>query len=212
MDVDVGNFVDPAPDASPVPVLRRAMRRELNANYLKRGEPQDQPILCNSTTYYLNYTGLKQITVGLRSDENFDVKIVISHLKVPSRHVELSKQDYATFTQHFDAISQYLQLGPNSRTSKKVQLSDVDVLCENMYNKPTVTLFDRRNGASVSFQRNVLDCLIWLRDNVAAAIKAGEALQQQLLVANFDSINHESDVRLQQVLTELRTYNCLSWL
>lgn len=180
---------------------------QINSGHLQRGEFQPQPLLIAATTFFLNYSGLKQVCIGLRADENFEIKIVLSHLKVPSRHVELSVSDFESFFQNFPLFKQ--AFATPDFGSKTLEFDNFNIIIDQYQNKPTVTIQDKKTGAKFSFQRSVFDSFSWLRENISAAVMTSRVLRDALLKTDFQNLTNINDVRIQQCIAEMKTYGCI---
>ena len=190
------------------PTFRSQAVRESSGELgLAKGEHQLPPMLILASTYFLNFSGLKQITVGLRPDAKFAVKIVFSHLKVPSRHVELSVEDFEELCKHFDLFRQVFETTETG--AKTLEFKNFDVLLESMFEKPTVTLLDKNSGAKFSFQAGIFDALVWQESNVRTAMQTCRWLGSQLRTLDLGKVTDQSDPLIRQAVSELKTYGCL---
>lgn len=176
-----------------------------------RNEMQDQPLLILPTTYALNFSACKQITIGNCADENFAVKIIFSHLKVPSRHLEMTLEDFAQFRTHFPLFTDLFNTNDTDVSLMKTfEHPSFVLVLENMYGNATVSMISRRCSAKFSFQKSVFETIVWLMNNIQLAIENSMHNQNLLVAANLEYESNPDDPRLKQALSEMKTYNCLT--
>lgn len=185
-------------------------RRGENISILGRSEQQDQPLLILSTTYFLNFNGLKTITIGLRADQGFTPKIVFSHIKIPSRHVELTVEDFNILKSHFNLFSELFAKNDPSIVLRKVtDFENYSINLERLFDHNTVSLIDKTHNSKFSFQKTVFDSIVWLLDNIHAAIDVALINQSKLMAENLTFNSRPSDPVVRQALSELITYRCI---
>lgn len=169
------------------------------------------PTLFMSRTYYLNLNGLKQVAIGLKkTGETFSVSVILSHIRIPSKHLEMTLREWQELRSHFNtfrAIFRYK--GENYPEMQPIEFGNLLVTLELMFKKPTISITDKILNTKFNFQDSTFQSLRWFEGAINGYAKFCERM-----IACWNASQNQANINLtpledglkNQLQTELAVF------